>query len=43
MLQWTCSFLLAWFFFFALAEMLLKSPDSFHEDSLWQTKWFDQE
>jgi hypothetical protein len=40
-LQWTASFLLAWFFFFAVAEVLLKTPDSFHEGSLWQTRWFD--
>jgi hypothetical protein len=33
----------AWFFFFLIGEGLLKLPDSFHEGTLWQVQWIDQE
>ena len=29
--------LIAWFFFFALAETLQRIPDDFHEGNIWQT------
>jgi hypothetical protein len=33
----------AWFFFFLIGSGLLKLPDSFHEGTLWQVHWIDQE
>ncbi len=35
--------LVAWFFFFVIGEALLRLPDSFHEGTLWQARWMDQE
>ena len=35
--------LLVWFFFFLIGEGLLKLPTSFHEGTLWQVHWIDQE
>ena len=29
---------IGWFFFFIIAEMLVKLPASFHEGTLWQAK-----
>ena len=33
----------AWFFFYLIGESLLALPTSFHEGTLWQTKWLDNE
>jgi hypothetical protein len=33
--------LLACFFFYLMGEQLLKLPSSFHERTLWQARWFD--
>lgn len=40
-----CGFglLLVWFFFFLIGEGLLKLPTAFHEGTLWQSHWIDQE
>jgi len=40
-----CAFgiLLAWYFFFLVGEGLLKIPTSFHEGTLWQVPWMDQD
>ena len=40
-----CAFgiLIAWFFFFLIGESLLKLPATFHEGTLWQVPWADQE
>ena len=40
-----CAFgiLIAWFFFFVIGEVLLNIPASFHEGTLWQVHWIDQE
>jgi hypothetical protein len=35
--------LIAWFFFFLIGAGLLKIPASFHEGTLWQVHWMDQE
>jgi hypothetical protein len=34
--------LVAWFFFFLIADILAQLPDSFHEGNLWRTRWIDQ-
>lgn len=34
---------LAWFFFHLVAELLLKLPSDFHEGTLWEVNWMDQE
>jgi hypothetical protein len=34
--------LIAWFFFYLIAEILLALPSSFHEGTLWQGNWLDQ-
>jgi hypothetical protein len=36
-IQFCLCFLIAWFFFFALAETLQRIPDEFHEGNIWQT------
>ncbi len=40
-----CAFgiLIAWFFFFLIGESLVKLPATFHEGTLWQVPWIDQE
>lgn len=35
--------LLVWFFFFFIGEGLLRLPTAFHEGTLWQVHWIDQE
>ena len=35
--------LLAWVFFFLIGAGLLKIPATFHEGTLWQVHWMDQE
>jgi hypothetical protein len=35
--------LIAWFFFFLIGESLSRLPASFHEGTLWQVHWIDQE
>jgi uncharacterized protein with HEPN domain len=32
-----------WFFFFIIGESLVRLPNSFHEGTLWQVPWTDQE
>src|SRR4051812_37880425 len=39
--QLVFSFVLAWFFFFLLGEILVRLPDSFHEDVLWRGPWLN--
>ena len=34
--------LIAWLFFFLIGDVLLKTPASFHEGTLWQVPWIDQ-
>lgn len=41
--QFVFGILLAWFFFFLIGQSLLQLPDSFHEGTLWQVHWIDQE
>ena len=36
-IQLGLSVLIAWFFFFVLAETLQRIPDEFHEGNIWQT------
>jgi hypothetical protein len=33
----------AWFFFYLVAESLLALPNSFHEGTLWEVNWLDKE
>jgi hypothetical protein len=35
--------LVAWYFFFLYGEHLLKLPNSFHEGTLWQVNWLNQQ
>lgn len=37
LIQVGLGFLIAWFFFFALAETLQRIPDDFHEGNIWLT------
>jgi hypothetical protein len=32
-----------WLFFYLLGEALLTLPDSFHQGSVWQERWFSEE
>jgi hypothetical protein len=41
-LQCAAGFIVAWFFFFLIGHVLLKTPSSFHEGTLWQVNWIDQ-
>jgi hypothetical protein len=41
--QCALGLLIAWYFFFLIGEGLVKLPDSFHEGTLWQAHWIDQE
>lgn len=41
--QGTASVLLAWFCFYLIGEGLLSLPDSFHEQTLWQVPWLEEE
>jgi len=41
--QFAFGILIAWFFFFLIGAALLKIPASFHEGTLWQVHWIDQE
>ena len=34
--------ILAWLFFYAIGEVLLQLPDSFHEGTLWKDNWRDE-
>jgi len=34
---------LVWFFFYLIGEGLLSLPTSFHEGTLWEAKWWDEE
>ncbi|HXT10818.1 MAG TPA: rhomboid family protein [Candidatus Angelobacter sp.] len=40
--QFLAALLIAWFFFFAIGESLLRIPASFHEGTLWHAGWLDQ-
>jgi hypothetical protein len=35
--------LIVWYFFFLIGGGLLKLPDSFHEGTLWQVNWLNQQ
>jgi hypothetical protein len=37
--QCAAGFLIAWFFFFLIGEILVRLPDSFHEGVVWQVPW----
>lgn len=41
--QFVFGFFLAWYFFFLIGECLLKIPASFHEGTLWQVHWGNDE
>jgi hypothetical protein len=41
--QCTAAVLVTWFFFFIIGESLVRLPNSFHEGTLWQVPWTDQE
>ena len=41
--QLTVGLLIAWFFFFLIGESLVRLPDSFHEGTVWNVPWIDQE
>lgn len=34
--------MVAWFFFFLVGKILLTIPASFHEGTLWQSRWIDR-
>jgi hypothetical protein len=36
LIQLAIGLLIAWFFFFAVAETLQRIPDNFHEGNVWQ-------
>jgi hypothetical protein len=33
----------AWFFFYAIGDILVRTPSSFHEGTLGRVHWFDKE
>jgi hypothetical protein len=39
--QCLLSLIIAWFFFYAIGEILLTLPASFHEATLWKGGWLD--
>ena len=41
--QCAAGIVLVWFFFFLIGAGLLKLPASFHEGTLWQVHWINQE
>lgn len=41
--QCALGLLIAWYFFFLIGEALLALPGSFHEGTLWQAHWLNQE
>jgi hypothetical protein len=41
--QCALGIMIAWYFFFLIGESLLKLPNSFHEGTLWQVHWINQE
>ena len=45
LLSRTCAFgiLLVWYFFFLIGEGLLKIPTSFHDGSVWQAHWLNED
>jgi uncharacterized paraquat-inducible protein A len=43
LIQCALGVLIAWYFFFLIGESLLKLPNSFHEGTLWQVHWINQE
>jgi len=38
--QISLGFLVAWFFFFALGQILLLIPESYHDASVWNAPWY---
>lgn len=40
--QCAVGILIAWFFFFLVGETLLRTPHSFHEQTLWQVPWLNE-
>ena len=42
-IQCVAGILVAWFFFFVVAEGLLRLPASFHEGTIWRAPSFDQD
>ena len=43
LIQCGVGILVAWFFFFLVGERLLRLPASFHDQTLWQVPWIDEE
>lgn len=43
LVQCALGILIAWYFFFLIGDGLLKLPNSFHEGTLWQVHWINQE
>ncbi len=41
--QAALGFLIVWYFFFLYGNYLLKLPSSFHEGTIWQANWMDQQ
>jgi hypothetical protein len=41
--QCVLGLLVVWYFFFLYGEHLLKLPNSFHEGTLWQVNWINQQ
>jgi hypothetical protein len=35
--------LVVWFFFFLIGHGLLSLPDSFHEGTVWKSRWIDKQ
>lgn len=40
-LQGVSGFLLLWYLFFRVGQLLLAIPDSFHEGTIWETGWWN--
>jgi hypothetical protein len=40
--QWLMGVLLLWLSFYFIGNMLLSLPESFHDGTLWQRKWWEE-
>jgi hypothetical protein len=41
-MQGLSGFLLLWYLFFCVGQLLLAIPTSFHEGAIWETGWWNQ-
>lgn len=41
-MQWLAGFVMAWFIFYLIGQMLLAIPHTFHEGTIWQADWWRQ-